>query len=461
METMNQINRKQNIGMLVAVLFASCFAFFCFFYQLQNPPCCDAASYVEIAKTYAVTGVSKSGNFLDTLRLYGYPLFLSFIIKIAAILGLQFTFVLFVVQLTMFFLGAYLLSQLIAKNFSPQVGQIVFFALLANIVIYPNLATSLTDGLTVVLFIFIAYSILKIFISTLSDAIPAKIVGWSILLGYLVGFAIMVRPASIYLLLLLFVVMCLFIWLQKANLPSLGLLTVLSIAVGFMFAVTPQVVYNFSSFNVFSFMPVTDLGALQFDVGTHSLKYLTNLSGGNPQLCYESPWTLGAHGEGLIWYLHNPLIGFKTIFMHLYGALDHDYLFTYVYNLNIWYRPILFLFSQFVVFWGVVGYFYAGNDLRKFGSPYKNSKANVVYILFTLTFLSLLVGWASIHAFARNEVRFSLPVVAALLPLAAWVVFVRLRSIKQNKRIYGGFFIYLLFAAYLSSFLGGLKQTCS
>jgi hypothetical protein len=451
---------KQTDRMQIAIMLASCFAFFCYFYQLQNPPCCDAASYVQIAKTYAVSGISQSGNALDSLRLYGYPLFLSLIVKIAAILGLQFTFVLFAVQVSFFFLATYLLSQIITKNFSPLVGKVVFYSLLANILIYPNLATSLTDGVTVVLLILIAYTILKILISIVFDSRPVQIGGWGALLGYFVGFAIMVRPASIYLLLMLVVVICFFIWLEKSNTLSLGLLLVLAVAVGFMFAVTPQVVYNFSSFHVFSFMPVTDLGALQFDVGTHSLKYLTNLAGGNPELCYESPWSQGAHGEGLVWYFKNPLIGFKTVFMHLYGALDHDYLFTYVYNLNIWYRPILFIFSQFVLFWGVVGYFYAANDLRKFDSPDKNEKSKVLHILFSLTFVSFMVGWASIHAFARNEVRFSLPVIAVLLPLAAWVVFVRLRTLSQNKLIYGIFVMYLLLAATLSSFLGGLKQIC-
>lgn len=450
----------ENVGMLIALTFASCFAFFCFFYQLKNPPCCDAASYVQIAKTYAVSGISQSGSFLDTLRLYGYPLFLSLVIKIAGVLGLQFAFVLFAIQLSLYFIVTYFLSQIISINFSPLIGKIIFYSLLANIVIYPNLATSLTDGLTVILIISIAYAILKILINMLTDAQPIQIVGWGIILGYFVGFAIMVRPASIYLLLLLVVVLLYFIWFQRGNIPSLGLLTLLSTLVGFSLAVTPQVIYNFSAFQVFGFMPVTDLGAQQFDVGTHSLKYLTNMTGGNPELCYESPWSRGAHGEGLVWYLNNPLIGFKTIFMHLYGALDHDYLFTYVYNLNIWYRPILFGFSQFVLFWGVVGCFYAAHDLRKFDLQYNGSKPKLVHILFVLTIFSFLVGWASVHAFARNEVRFSLPVIAVLLPLAAWVVFIKLRSIRQNKLIYSIFLFYLVFAANLSNFLGGLKQIC-
>ena len=284
-----------------------------------------------------------------------------------------------------------------------------------------------------------------------SDTSLKQIASWSIFLGYCVGFAIMVRPANIFLLLLLFVVACIFIFLQRTHLLSLGLLPVLSIAVGFILAVTPQVIYNFSSFHVLSFMPVANLGDLQLNLGTHSLKYLTNLSGGNPMLCYESPWTLGARGDGLAWYIKNPLIGFETVFMHLYGAIDYDYLFPYVYNLNIKYRSILFLFSQFVVFWGVLGYFYAVNELHKFGSTFRSFKSSAVYPLFTLTFFSLLVGWAAIHAFARNEVRYSLPIVAALLPLATWVVFIKLRSIKQNRLVYGLFFLYLLLAATLSS----------
>ena len=208
-------------------------------------------------------------------------------------------------------------------------------------------------------------------------------------------------------------------------------------------------------------MPVFGLGASQFDWGTYVLKYLTNLSGGNLQMCYKSPWSLGANGQGLSWYAHNPLIGFKTIFTHIYGVLDFDYLFPYVYKLHIKYRPVLFIFSQFVVFWGLAGYFYAVSELRKYDAALKTARSNAVRILFTYAFPSLLIGWASVHAFSGSEIRWSLPIVAALLPLSVWVVFVKLPLIRQNAKIYGVFFLYLVFAVWMSSFLSSLMQYCS
>lgn len=462
MDNMNdKLIDKHSIGMVAALLLATCFAFFCFFYQIINPPCCDADGYIRIAKAYAKFGVSLNEKELDGLRLYGYPLFLSLVIKLAGTLGLQFSFLLFIVQLSLYFLATFLLSQIITQNFSRLVGVVVFYSLLGNVVVYPYLGVALSDGFTTILVVFIVYLILKILVCMFSDVGFTRAAGWLILLGYFVGFAVMVRPASIYLLMPLVVLGCVFIYTQNLNPFSVGLLFVSSVAIGFMLAVTPQLIYNFSSFKTFGFLPVENLGASQFDWGKHVLKYLTNLSGGNPQICYKSPWTVGSPGEGLVWYIQNPIIGFKTVFLHLYGVLDYDYLFPYVYNLENRYRPILFIFSQFVVFWGVAGYFYAVSDLRKIDSTFKCIKSNVTYLLFSLVFPSFLIGWASIHAFSGSEIRWSLPVVAALLPLAAWVVFVRVRAIKQNKLIYGLFFLYLIFAAILSHFLGGLKQFCS
>lgn len=452
---------RRNIEMLATLLLATCFAFFCFYYQIINPPCCDADGYIRIAKAYAKFGISLNEKELDGLRLYGYPLFLSLVIKLAGFLGLQFGFLLFVIQLSFYFLATFLLSQIIAQNFSKLVGVVVYYSLLGNIVVYPYLGVALTDGFTTILVIFIVYFVLKVLICTFTDVGFARAVGWLILLGYFVGFAVMVRPASIYLLMPLVIFIGVLIYTQNINPYSVGFLFVSSVAIGFMLAVTPQLIYNFSSFKTFGFLPVDNLGATQFDWGTYVLKYLTNLSGGNLQVCYKSPWSVGAHGEGLAWYVKNPIIGFKTIFVHLYGVLDHDYLFPYVYNLKIRYRPILFIFSQFVVFWGLIGYFYAVSRLRKYNSAFDFGKSNIVYLLFGLTLPGFLLGWASVHAFSGSEVRWSLPVVAVLLPLAIWVVFVRLRPIKQNKLIYGLFVLYLIFAAILSRFLGSLKQYCS
>ena len=457
----NNLLEKHNIWKLVVLLLATCFAFFCFYYQIKHPPCCDADGYTRMAKAYVESGISLNEKELDNLRLYGYPLFLSWIIKLAGVLGLQFKFLLFISQLALYFLGTYLLSQVISKNFSRRIGVIVFYSLLGNMVIYPYLGIALTDGITAILLVYIVYAILKIFTITPSANGVNKTAGWHILLGYLIGFAVMVRPGSIYLLFPLCVVMCIFIYCQKESLLAFGVLSVSSIVIGFLLAVTPQVVYNFSAFNVLSFMPVADLGASQFDWGTHVLKYLTNLTGGNMQMCYASPWSQGSQGEGLAWYVHNPFVGLKTIFLHLYGVLDYDYLFPYVYKLNIKYRPILFLFSQFVVFWGVLGYFYAVNDLRKYDSTLKTAKSNAVCILFTFAFPSLLLGWSAVHAFSGSEIRWSLPIIAALLPLSAWVVFIKLTLIRQNVKVYGVFFIYLILAALMSNFLASLMQYCT
>jgi hypothetical protein len=456
------IKSKKKIIIILALLLATIIAFICFYYQIRYPPCCDADGYIRMAKSYLHSGISLNESELDNLRLYGYPLFLSWIIKLSNIIGVQYSYILFLTQLILYFIGVYFLSYLVSTNYSFKIGLVVFYALLANIVIYPYLGVALTDGFTAILHIYIISIVLKVFsLNESSDDTLISIFFWLLLLGGATGFSIMVRPASIYLLLPISAVLVIFIISQIENRLLLGTLTVLSVSIGFLITVTPQVIYNFASFRIMSFMPVADLGASQFDWGTHVLKYLTNLSGGNLQMCYFSPWSEGSHGVGLRWYFDNPLIGFKTIFIHLYGVLDFDYYFPYVYNLKNKYRPILFLFSQFVLYWGIVGFFSAVQELKAYKNRLKTTKSLSVYRLTIFAFPCLLIGWSGVHAFSGSENRWSLPIVAALLPFAVWVVFAKSNSLKNNMRSYGIFVLYLIFAAMLSNFIAGLMRFCS
>ena len=45
----------------------------------------------------------------------------------------------------------------------------------------------------------------------------------------------------------------------------------------------------------------------------------------------------------------------KTGLVHIFAALDFDYFFPYIYDLDPWYQGPLFVLSHSIVFWGVVG----------------------------------------------------------------------------------------------------------
>lgn len=456
-----QKSEEQRLLIAACYIFAALFAFVCFYWQVIYPPCCDADGYLRVAKAYVLNGITPNEPEMDGLRLYGYPLFLSLILKLSSLTGLQFNLLLFCIQLSLYLFAVHLLSRVLETSFSSKISTVVSIALLCNLFVYPYLAIALTDGFTVILCVFLAWSFLVGFLSVGPQHNLNKFIYSAALSGFLVGFAVMVRPASIYLLFVALLVGCCFFACYAKRSVLYHLIVTVAFCIGFSLAVAPQLIYNYVYFKAFTFMPVAGLGSTQLDWGTHVLKYLTNLSGGNMQMCYKSPWSLGAQGAGLAWYLHNPWTGVRTIFFHIYGVLDFDYLFPYVYKLNIWYRPLLFIFSQFIIYWGISGFALATKDLHALSRSKPSLENKMAFLLCGFGLLSFFVGWGAVHAFSGSENRWALPVVAALLPFAVWSAFVRQHkgSVKWGLRLC--FLLYLGIAIELSQFLGALKQFCS
>lgn len=86
------LNSPQRI---TAILIGIVFSCLCYLYQIINPVCCDAPSYVGLAEQYVARGLIVE---LSGLRLYGYPLFVAFIINIAKVVPLPVGFILYMVQ---------------------------------------------------------------------------------------------------------------------------------------------------------------------------------------------------------------------------------------------------------------------------------------------------------------------------------------------------------------------------
>lgn len=458
---MNKISKNFNSLTIIAMGFATAFAFFCFFYQIKHPPCCDANGYMRMAMRYVANGISPVEPELDPLRLYGYPYFLSIVIKVSNFLGIQHSILIFLTQLSLYLFFLLKLVRHINSEYSERIATIVLLALSANIFIYPYIAISLTDGFTAILVVALAYISLKILTGILNDKDDWYFSVHYVILGFIVGFQIMVRPASVYMIGFLISIVLFYLICKKERSISSGLSVILSAAIGFTLAITPQVVFNFTNFKVLKFLPVADLGSTQLDWGINQLKYLTNLTGGNLQMCYKSPWAVNVVGEGISWYINNPVDGIKTIFMHLYGVLDFDYLFPYVYKLETKYSPYLFIYSQFIIFWGFVGLISSTKALLRIKIDSVSRSSKVIFIFYILSVFSFILGWCCIHAFPGSENRWSLPLIILLLPMAFWSIGINWRQMHQHKILYVTFLLYLAVAYNLSSFLSSLKVFCN
>ena len=435
----------------MAILFAIAFAYFCFQDQyrvLFHPcKCADALAYTKIGELYAHEGIVN--HEWGKLRLYAYPLFIAFINIVSEAFSFESGIALFVTQITVYFGVVTLLSRVLSTHISKLIGNTTFFALIANVFLYPYLVISLSDGISVCILICIIALVIH-----LGFTRPTAV--WMIVLGALVGLAMMVRPANIYWLVVPVMVIGISTKLSIDRLRWTRML-IFSLATsgGFLVVVLPQIIINYRYYDVLSFMPVFNLRQFQITTGISFIKYATNLSGGQLGLMYQNSWST-ASDTSLAWYFLNPWVGFKTMFLHIFGALDFDYLFCYLYDLYPKYRPLLFLYSQSIVFWGVVGFTLGVQDLRRLVDFESRMKTIAVY--FSWLIPAVILGWVAVTSISAVENRFSLPIIALLLPLAAWVLFVRKR---ETRRLFAWLWLlftsYLTFAWWVSSFIDGLK----
>jgi hypothetical protein len=137
--------------------------------------------------------------------------------------------------------------------------------------------------------------------------------------------ALALRPASIWLLPVVILTSALGLFYKRVGLITLfNALTV---------AATPlyiQAALNSINYKLTTFLPVTNLGALQISGGIQYIKYGTWLGGGPPQNYYTSANLISTSSNlSLSWYFNNPIDSIKLMAVKLIGAFDFDYLVAY------------------------------------------------------------------------------------------------------------------------------------
>lgn len=447
-----EINRSPGLSAqfkLSIIFIATLFAYWCFLDQypaVVHPcNCADAYAYTYIGNLYQASGFEN--HLWGKLRSYAYPLFLSGIFDVADFFRIDSAHAIFSVQLFIYFACALIFSNNLSRNTSRSLGDLVFTAFILNAYIYPVLAISLTDGISVCILMLIGTAVVDIAFQGVKARNLAT-------LGFMCGLSIMVRPSTLFLLAPLVATLAYYcIYSNHRASAKAGLLVLC--AVCFAMAVSPQIYLNVKYYDRWTFLPVFDLGNFQIDAGIRMIKYATNLAGEKPTLPYFNPLST-PNTDGIFWYILNPINGFFTAFLHLFAALDFDYLTVYIFNKNPWYRPILFIYSQSINFWGIAGIIYWQKKCR----PPKEwgTKINTRNIyLMSMIFLFIL-GWASLTSITAVENRFALPVVTLLLPFAFWSISSGKFRVKAlNIPLWLWFLIYLGFAMIISWYIGGLK----
>ena len=400
-----------------------------FIHALLYPSCCDASQYVDMARYFETHGVVANAPHAD-VRTFGYPLFLVLVSRAASLVGLPLAAVVFLAQLAMYFGCVVYLSRRMTFSYGPAAGAAVFYGLTFNVLLLPYLSLTLTDGFSIILLLVATCTLLTIPAEDRSSKVAIR----AAILGLIVGFAIVVRPANLWFgsLVLIGAIAVFRVDRRVADRrprarTSLNALLFLMIAViaGFV-ATVPQTALNWARARQLTPLPIYDLKEKQIKAGLQNIKYATSMVGRPAGLYYKNPMfsdTTGRHG--IKWYAYEPMRGTATLALRMFGGFDFDYLFPYIYDLKPGYRPVLFVISQFIVFFGLGGAVllaYPTLARRVLGEAGAQHFYWNAPITAGQVFVPVFAAWAVIYGVSAIENRFALPMIAVLMPVAVAAV---------------------------------------
>jgi hypothetical protein len=370
------------------------------------PSAWDATSYVNIAREIAERGLfSKYEG--SGFRTYGYPLVLSFVLRVAAATGASFVVLLFGFQFLAYSGAALFLRHALAP-ISATAARIVFCGLLLNYYALIYTPESLTESLSL--------SLLVLAAGWWATLWRAGVATWPLLAGSLtVGFACMVRPANAFMIPVWVFGVALLLLRERAPVARVALC--LAALVAAVAAPTiPQVRNNVIHYAKATPMVSADLGLLQQSMGVRYLKYATALPPvTQAPIHYDNPLYMGttmSEASPWSWYIDHPWRGVATVALHTFNLTDQDLLFTYSRDLSPWYRVPLGIVNHAVVALGGVGLILLGLRMHSMKEP----RSRDAYVML----VALIVANWAVYAWTAVEMRFGSVLLLVLFPLAAY-----------------------------------------
>lgn len=407
-----KLSLENSYIVMAGLLLMAAISYYFFLLQQAYPPCCDALSYAAIAAK------TNSMGFLESqipLRTFAYPLLLSGVAKVSSLLNVNYLFLVFLFQFTLYAIAVInALSFFAGRITSVATRTAILLFLCCNIYVAPYIAITLTDSIYISLCIIVITNICRLF----ADA--ATQYSLICVTAFLAALAIVIRPTAIWLAAPLIFYFALLIFSGKVNYFRLaGVIAIAVIPLGI------QIFINYSRFDTFTFFPATDLGSAQVEWGIKHLKYATWMAGGIQPNYYPSSELINAvpgdSGFTIMWYFSNIVAGIKLIFVKFVGAFDFDHLLPYPYFVirDFWVPSLL---SFAFMFFGVCG---------------------VVYHALTANLTSLghrflpgviFISWGAITLVSALELRFTLPVLCYFMIVSCLYVH-ELKVRNQKKAI--------------------------
>jgi hypothetical protein len=382
------------------------------------PSSYDAGLYAQIAREFAEHGLFYRFTGAE-VRTYGYPFFLSFVVRGAAATGLPFQIAVFELQLLLYVGALFFLRNALVRVW-PLTGRIVFCGLLANFYVLIYTPETLTESLSITLLVFAAGCWVQLHRPA---AHP-----WPLIAGSLaVGYAMMVRPGSAFMVVTWLMGLVIIAARKRPGVARVAASAV-AVAIAVVLPALPQLANNIAFFGKPTALVYEDLGMMQQVWGIQNLKYATGMPPvPRGAIYYPNPLQNGTTIDPTSpwrWYVEHPGRGLLTLAIHVFNLTDQDLLFTYSRDLDPWYRVPLGIVNHAAVALGLIGLVMLGRRVAAKG----DSAAIDGYLLL----LVLLGANLAMYAWTAVEMRFGAVLLLLLFPLAGFAA-ARLRAARSGR----------------------------
>ena len=391
---------------LLAVLVAIAIASWAFVAGDQ-PVFGDAQGYYDLGKLIATVGPKA---FVSQLRTYGYPAFLAGIMRVVGHDVEAVRAATFLVQLGLLigacWIGARRLEGALGVD---GIGRVLFAVTVANPFLLIASVQLLTD-LPAAVLVYLAV-VLSLPQRRAEPAARVILLAFGSLLC--AGFAVMLRPAS-----LVVAPAILGAWVARAvlfrDVPRTALpVALLAFGLPFM----PQAWSNYRAFGVAHPLIVTNLYGDQLVWGLMYLKYGTLAIPGVPStLFYENPLRPPPEltaGEAL---RYNPGAYLTTLAIHAFALVDQDFPFTFIRDIDPWYRWPLSGLNYLFLLGALIGLAIGLRGAARQPGDWLRRRRFVLFALGTAA-----LALVTVYLPTAVESRFSLPLYLLMAPSFALV----------------------------------------
>ena len=409
---------KSKTGLLLysALLWPIILAYLCLsialLYRYQTwpsaVPSADALAYIEKGLAFRRIGLLAD---LGYVRTYGYPLIIHLYSFISGFDPLSVALVAGAVQLTLYGIATLWLASRVS-TYSVTLGNAVIVGLLLNPILISLVADVLTEGVSLIIVVLA----LTLLLNSVQASTTARTLIWAALGAGITNFALMVRPANLFILIAWNLGFFLSLLIQRKCVNRTLILCgyVAAFLCSAAAAWSPQYLYNLS-INSGGILPITPILAIQLRVGVILLKYSSIVLNNEyaEGLLFPNPWCIDPvpAASTWLWYFEHPFRGVATIAGHLFSAFNFEYPFVYVYDLDPIYSLPVAWAMWFVTTIGLLN----GGRLAYLSSR-TFSREHIPMFAMIGSLLLLVTG---LNAFIAVENRFNMIPVAILSVLAA------------------------------------------